>query len=158
MRLMISNPLDPQLPVIWNVDVAVGKNAVKTGTDVSLVQFMMRSIGVKNGTDSAALNKLMAAVKVDGSFSDKDLACIEAFQTHVWTKNKQTIVDGKVSVAAPSIGYGGASYTIGHLNWGYRKQYWANWPCIDFDAGCPPAVAAAVNKCLYGVPDPILGY
>lgn len=158
MRLMISNPQDPQLPVIWNVDVAVGKNAVKTGPDVSLVQFMMRGIGVKNGTGSTALNKLLAAVQVDGTCSDKDIACIEAFQTQLWTQNKQTTVDGKVSVATPSIGYGGAGYTIGHLNWHYRKSYWANWPCIDFDTGCPPAVAAAVHKCLYGMPDPVFGY
>lgn len=155
-HLMKSSPRVVGLPLMWNVDAAVGSGGANMLEDVYLVQYMMKMIG----TSPKPMQKLtpaqkaqLAALMVSGKCDPYTIECIKAVQTAIKAAKPTTVVDGRVSRSDPTLKYGANWFMIANFNFTYRDCYWNNWPVICLD-GEDSTITDLVYREMYGTPAP----
>lgn len=145
---------NPELPVFFNVDAAVGAApAQNRREDVLLVQFCLRSIGEKppdkmNAQEIAA----MRAVNVTGICDAATINAIRVVQTKKRQADPSVVVDGRVSPAQGGYTYSGnAPWTIAVINNLFQDKNTDVWPRIDMIPGCPNELKDMVKRAVVGV-------
>ena len=142
---------DPELPVFFNVNGVVGAQpAQNLREDVLLVQFAFQVIG--NTAISTSNQDVIAAakqVKVTGFIDQPTINAIMTMQRA--GRNKNQVADGRVSPAKGEYSYGGALWTIVHLNSSMQQRNVDIWPRIDKIPGCPPELKQMVTRTVAGV-------
>ena len=149
--LYAPRPSITELPVFFNVDGVVGANpAQNSREDVLLVQFVFEIIAQQPRASTRP--EVVAAckpVKSTGVIDDSTINAIRVFQ--VDPKNKNVIVDGRVSPARNGYSYGGgAAFTIVDLNNALQDRFSDIWPRIDKVGSCPPEIRAMVKRTVAG--------
>jgi len=131
----------------YNVDFAVGPNAINKRTDVMLVQFFLREI---YNHPSLIATKPPGTMVVDGLCGPITSQWILHFQQDVKKHGKSVLIDGRVDHARgeqctlSSISRTG--YTIGHLNATYRKRYLAQHDYLERHPKIPGELAQDLAK------------
>jgi hypothetical protein len=152
-HLLAPQQSKPTLPVFFNVDGVVGAApAVNNREDVLLVQFaftVMASKRLPGASD--AFYQAASAVKMTGTIDQATINAITAMQVEVKKSQPSTVVDGRVSPAKGTYGYGGGVYSIGHLNESMQHRHIENWPRIDKIPGCPPELKQMVVRTVQGI-------
>jgi hypothetical protein len=156
VHVLASNPREPAIPVIFNVDGAVGAApAANHGDDVVLVKAFLKRLGdIGYAQFDEATSNLLKSLVVNGVSDSSLINAIRAFQTIA--KNRQSpaaIVDGRVSPAKSSYQYSaGTLWTIVNLNYVMKNplHFGAVWPCIHLDAKCPPLLAPIIKSAISG--------
>ena len=152
-HLMKSAPRLPSLPVVWNVDNAVGVGGSNTPEDVYLVQYMLKMIAKSPLPMMTSCRQKLLVLQLTGTCDPYTIECIKALQTDLKQKTPSITVDGRVSRAAPSLKYGGDFYLIANINFSYRRCYWANWPLMALDAD-DSTITNLLYREMYGSPAP----
>ena len=153
-HFLAPQPPDPQLPVFFNVDGAVGAApAQNKREDVLLVQFVFYLIAKSpSPTIAPALLAAAQAVQLTGM---ADAATIKAIRVHQESKRQElpeTVVDGRVSPAmGGGYSYGSGLWTITFLNNSVRNRHLDIWPRIDKIPGCPDELKQMVKRTVVGM-------
>jgi hypothetical protein len=151
MHVVAPKPADPKLPIFFNVTASVGQSGSNSNADdILLVQFFLRSIAegvaaTKPGGE--ARRQRMLKVPFSGSADALTIDGIRAWQEGAKLDFPNTVVDGKVSVAQGYL-YGGAMWTITHMNAAFRSTFPKIWPKLQDHALCPPALKLRVKQVL----------
>jgi hypothetical protein len=146
-HLLAPEDPDPQLPVFFNVDGAVGAPpAENLPEDVLLVQFMLKDFGTKMGYKSFAL------LDVTGVIDEKTIEAIGQFQRGIRKLGHSQIVDKRISPARRhEYQYRqGSFWTIVDLNNQFQNFYVDIWPRIDKVPGCPEELKQMVIRQVAG--------
>lgn len=152
-HLMKSSPRVASLPVIWNVDNAVGVGGVNSYEDVYLVQFMLNMVAKSPKPMSTTTRPKLLALQVNGVCDAYTIECIKAIQSAWKEKKPSVVVDGRISKAGPSLKYGTDWYSITNINNSYRSCYWANWPVMSLDVD-DGTITNLLYREMYGTPAP----
>lgn len=153
-HLMMSSPRAVQIPLVWNVDNAVGVGGVNSTEDVYLVQYLMHMVAKSPMPMSTSTRDMLLKLNVTGVCDPYTITCIKAAET-AWNQNKSSyVVDGRISRALPSLKYNGTWYAIVNLNFSYRRCYWANWPVMSLDAD-DSTITNLLYREMYGTPAPV---
>ncbi len=143
VHVLAPKPAIPALPIFFNVDVAVGRNAPNTSTDdILLVQYFLSLIG-KHPRPGSTLTSL-AAIPVTGRMNPETIAGLEAVQTLAGVTP-----DGRASVAK-GYKFGANFYTIVNLNFSVRTRFRAQWPNLEEMPDCPQHLNFAGRRALAG--------
>lgn len=152
-HLLAPQQSKPTLPVFFNVDGVVGAApAVNNREDVLLVQFAFVTMSASKlpGT-SEEFYQAARAVQLTGVADQTTVNAIRALQLEVKKRQPNTIVDGRVSPAKGTYGYGGGAYSIGHLNESMQHRHIESWPRIDKVPGCPAELKQMVVRTVQGI-------
>lgn len=145
VHILAPQPPHVHLPILFNVDAAVGQNApAGAPNDVMLVQFFLKLIGDNPGGLGAAHTATFKKVVPTGKMDQATIDGIKAAQA-----SSSAMQDGRVSKAT-AYKYGATWFTIVNLNFSIRNRFLATWPNVDKIAGCPPPLALAVRRALAG--------
>jgi hypothetical protein len=143
VHVLAPRPPKPFLPIFWNVDTSVGKNAANsTVEDILLVQFFI-SLIVKNPLGSTPPG--LRPVSVTGRINPETIAAIEVLQ-----RASGLTPDGRISVAH-GYEYGGKGWTIVHMNNAVNARFQTRWPNLDELPECPALLNLAGRRALGGV-------
>lgn len=153
--MLASNPIEPRLPIIFNVEGAVGAApATNNPDDVMLVKAFLRRLGVSHGPRiDAATEAALKAVTLDASPDASLVAAIKAYQLNLKKNRPAVVADGRVSPASGGYHYSETTvWSIVQLNFDMKGDPVFNrfWPCIHLATICPPNVKAIVKKAIYG--------
>lgn len=151
-HLLVPKPPDSHLPVFFNVDGVVGAPpANNLREDVIFVQFAFKVLA--DNPQGAPRDVVAAArtVTIDGKIGPITINAISTYQSAMAReRNPSKVVDGRVSPAKGGTSYGGAAWTIVHLNGTIQKRHINNWPRIDKIPGCPSEIKTMVKRILIG--------
>ena len=144
VHVLAPKPVEMRLPVFFNVDSSVGRNAANTSAeDIMLVQFFLSLVGKKPEAGSLDLSPL-AKIPVTGRINPETMSSIELFQRAAGAS-----VDGRVSVAK-SYRHGATAFTIVNLNFNVKRRFFQQWPNIEEMPGCPGILNLACRRALVG--------
>ena len=136
-------PPDPNIPVFFNVDSAVGRMAPNSLEDVLLVQFLLKSLATHMTTEKGRkIQPILAATPQSGRCDDATIKSIEAFQ-----RAMGSIVDGRISPAR-GYTYGSGIFSIVNLNSTVRNDYPKVWPRLDQMPNCPGGLKSVLPRIL----------
>lgn len=140
MHVKAPEPPDPKLPIFLNVSASVGNQAANANSDdIILVQFLLRAIAetlpatVPGGQSR---RERMLKVPLSGSIDPATIDGIRAWQEGAKEMSPGTVVDGRVSSARGYL-YGGAMWTIVHMNAVFRAHFPRMWPRLQDHPSCP---------------------
>jgi len=154
-HLLAPQPPNPELPVFFNVDHAVGAApAQNLREDVLLVQFAFKVMGEVPRRPNTEPELVAAArrVRVTGSIDAETVEAIKVFQGVLRRKFPDQVVDGRVSPARGGYLYSqSAAWLITHLNNALQNPNVGIWPRIDMVQGCPPELGRMVARTVAGV-------
>jgi hypothetical protein len=155
-HLFVPTPSDRELPVIFNVDGAVGAfPAENKREDVLLVQLAFHVIARSPFAETPPEVLTTAkAVKLTGHMDPETIAAIKALQDDERTHGMPgQIVDGRVSPARGGCCYAkNGVWTIAFLNKSIQRRNVAIWPRIDRIMGCPTELKEMVTRTVAGKP------
>jgi hypothetical protein len=151
-HLLVPKPLHSFLPVFFNVDGVVGAPPAKNlREDVILVQFAFKVLADNPQGTPPDVVAAARAVTIDGRIGPITIKAISTYQSGmVRDRNPSIVVDGRVSPAIGGTSYGGAAWTIAHLNGTIKKRHINDWPRIDKIPGCPSEIKTMVKRILIG--------
>jgi len=125
---------------IYNVNMAVGKNAPNRKDDVMLVQYMLKRIYEKPVYERAALSKPQSVMVVDGFLGPITIQWITRFQLDARDRfGFRVVIDGRVDRSTAT-----TTYTIDHINNAFKGHY----PEIHEKMPVHPDVPAEVRAAL----------
>lgn len=152
-HLLAPQASNPELPVFFNVDHAVGTMpATNLREDVLLVQFLL-TVMAKNPPPgrSPQFQAALGEVRFSGVADDATKNAIRAAQEEAKRFQPQTVVDGRVS-SAKGYSFGQSSnWIIVHLNESVQESNLSIWPRIDQIPGCPEEIKKLVVRTVQGI-------
>jgi len=144
VHVLAPKPAMPQLPIFYNVDIAVGRDAPNSSlADVLLVQYFLSLVG-KNVPPRSPLSSL-AKVPVTGSINPETISAIEVLQRADGVASP----DGRVSVTH-GYRFGAPLYTITILNYNIKNKFFRQWPNVEELPECPALLTTACRRALVG--------
>ena len=151
-HLLAPKPLDPELPVFFNVDGHVGPPpSANASEDVLLVQFCFQILARASKINvSPELRAAAKAVPITGIIDPFTLNAIKEIQINIKKKSPGVTVDGIVSPAKGYLYSQGALWTIVRLNNAVQEEYMNIWPRIDNIPACPLPLKAMVKREVVG--------
>jgi hypothetical protein len=151
-HLFAPRPLNPELPMFFNVDGVVGAPpAQNKREDVVLVQFAFKLIAdFPIATTNPEVLVAAKAVKITGTVDAATINAIRASQSGRAKDNPAKVVDGRVSPAKGGYSYGGAFWTIVRLNDSMQERLMDIWPRIDKLPSCPAELKTMVMREVVG--------
>lgn len=152
MYVSAPQPNDPKLPIFFNVTASVGEQAANAHQDdIMLVQFLILANAEIKGAGSPAgeaRRVRMLKVRPSGVVDPATIDGIRAWQEGAKEMfYPRTIVDGRVSSAKGYL-YGGAMWTIVHLNAAFRSSFPRIWPRLQDHPKCPGPLKLRVPQVL----------
>ncbi|MCR9293270.1 MAG: hypothetical protein NXI32_11160 [bacterium] len=149
MHVLVTNPPDFHVPLLFNVDAVVGLHGANATEDVALVQFMIRKAGERVPAAKGNVDRTSRylAVPLTGVCDAATIDGIRAVQEDMREKSPGTIVDGRVSPAR-GVNYGSGIWTITLLNGFCRRFCPEFWPRLFDSPDCPGPLVAATKRVL----------
>jgi hypothetical protein len=126
---------------IYNVSMAVGKNAPNRKDDVMLVQYMLKRIYEKPVYKKGTFSKQQTVMVVDGLCGPITIQWITRFQLDCRDTfgGHGGVVDGRVDRSSAS-----TTYTIDYINDAFRLHYSEIWENMPVHPDVPAEVRAAL--------------
>lgn len=152
-HLFAPRPLNPELPIFFNVDGVVGAGpAANKREDVLLVQFAFKvAAGSAHQRISHDERAAFGAVNVTGVVDAATINAIRAEQNDQRRTHGTGVVDGRVSPAKGGTHYAGSAWSISRLNNNMQDIYCDIWPRIDKIPGCPSELIQMVVREVVGI-------
>jgi hypothetical protein len=151
MHVKAPEPPDPKLPIFFNVTASVGNQAANANRDdILLVQFLLRAIAEAIPATlpgGQGRRDRMLKVPLSGVIDPATIDGIRAWQEGAKEQFPATVVDGRVSSARAYL-YGGAMWTIVHMNAAFRAHFPTIWPRLQDHPRCPAPLRLRVPQVL----------